>query len=159
MRDGQSAAVPWWKNLWTWVVVAGAVIAIVVVIRVAAPTVEAKSGTPDSDSAATPAAPAYDGTALASESEQAVLDAYEVDEFSEIEATDNTTILMAYIDSWDSFSEGRVTVVLSEKVRPNDLEAFATTVLEHAGGVTGLDAVVAVDNEGLAMSADHTEGP
>jgi len=49
--------------------------------------------------------------------------------------------------------------VLSEKVRPNDLEAFATTVLEHAGGVTGLDAVVAVDNEGLAMSADRTEGP
>ena len=91
MRDGQSAATPWWKNLWTWVVVAGAVIAIVVVIRVALPTVEAKSGTTDNDSAATPAAPAYDGAALASETEQAVLDAYEVDEFSEIEATDNWT--------------------------------------------------------------------
>lgn len=159
MRDGQSAAVPWWKNLWTWVVVAGAVIAIVVLIRVAAPTVEAKSGTPDNESAAAPAAPAYDGAALASETEQAVLDEYEVDEFTDIEATDNTTILMSYIASWDSFSEGRVTVVLSEKVRPDDLEAFATTVLEHADSVADLDAVVAVDNEGLAMSADRTEGP
>jgi hypothetical protein len=66
---------------------------------------------------------------------------------------------MSYIASWDSFSEGRVTVVLSEKVRPDDLEAFANTVLEHADGVADLDAVVAVDNEGLAMSANRTEGP
>lgn len=145
--------------MWTWVVVAGAVIAIVVVIRVAAPTVEVKSGTPDNDTAASPSAPAYDGTALASATEQAVLDAYDVDEFTDIEATDNTTILMSHIASWDSFSEGRVTVVLSEKVRPDDLEAFATAVLEQAEGVTDLDAVVAVDVEGLAVSADRTEGP
>lgn len=158
MSNGQSAATPWWQNKWVWVVAAVAVIAFVVVLRFAVPTAEAG---PDAaaDTAESAAAPADDGTALVGETKQAVLDAHDVDGFSEIEASDYTTALMSYIASWDSFSEGRVTIVLTEKVRPADLEAFAQAVLGHAEAVADLDTVVAVDAEGLAESAERVEGP
>lgn len=159
MSDGQRAATPWWKNKWVWVVAAVAVIAFVIVLRFAVPTAEAGPDAPAGGAVDSAAAAAYDGADLVNDTRQAVLDAYDVNDFSEIEASDYTTALMSYIASWDSFSEGRVTIVLTEKVRPADLEAFAQAVLEHAEAVADLDTVVAVDAEGLAESAERVEGP
>jgi hypothetical protein len=159
MHARQSAAVSWWKDWRVWAVIAIAVVAVVVVMRFAATAPDAGADTQPGEASQPAETPAYDGTALAAETEQAVLEAYGVDAVSAIDSTDGAATLVSHIDSWESFSEGRVTNTHAEKLSPEALERVAATVLDHASAVADLESVTAVDVEGLAATAERPEGP